>query len=113
MRARLDSPMRARLARPFTERRALRLRRRRADHLGAGLGGAVRAAAGGAASDRTMHEPVAAPDAIAVPDRAMLRVRDAGGPVDRASYSCCCGYVFAAPVSTSVSCPVCGTAQAW
>ena len=37
-----------------------------------------------------------------------------GGPSeDRALYSCGCGYVFAALVSTSVDCPHCGDAQAW
>lgn len=41
------------------------------------------------------------------------RLRDAGGPDDRACYSCECGYLFEAEVSTSVSCPHCGTAQAW
>ncbi|HVW18576.1 MAG TPA: hypothetical protein VHB30_10045 [Solirubrobacteraceae bacterium] len=41
------------------------------------------------------------------------RVRDAGGPIDRAQYVCACGYVFEAAVSTSVSCPHCGAAQAW
>jgi rubrerythrin len=41
------------------------------------------------------------------------RVREAGGPVDRASYTCACGYVFAASVSTSVRCPHCGAWQAW
>jgi hypothetical protein len=32
---------------------------------------------------------------------------------DTALYSCGCGYVFTAPVTTSVGCPHCGTAQAW
>jgi rubrerythrin len=41
------------------------------------------------------------------------RLRDAGGPHDRACYSCQCGYYFEADVSTSVSCPHCGAAQAW
>lgn len=41
------------------------------------------------------------------------RLRDAGGPNDRACYSCECGYLFEAHVSTSVSCPHCGTHQAW
>ena len=31
---------------------------------------------------------------------------------DAALYSCSCGYVFKAPVTTSVGCPHCGTAQA-
>jgi hypothetical protein len=41
------------------------------------------------------------------------RVRAAGGPLDVAVYTCCCGYLFSAAVSTSVSCPHCGTDQAW
>lgn len=41
------------------------------------------------------------------------RLREAGGPDDRACYSCQCGYFFEADVSTSVSCPHCGTDQAW
>jgi hypothetical protein len=32
---------------------------------------------------------------------------------DAALYACSCGYVFKAPVTTSVGCPHCGTAQAW
>jgi hypothetical protein len=32
---------------------------------------------------------------------------------DAAVYSCSCGYVFKAAVTTSVGCPHCGTAQAW
>jgi hypothetical protein len=46
-------------------------------------------------------------------DPAVKRVREAGGPIDRASYSCACGYLFSASVSTSVSCPHCGAEQAW
>lgn len=41
------------------------------------------------------------------------RLRDAGGPCDRACYSCGCGYLFEAPVSTSVTCPNCDAEQAW
>ena len=41
------------------------------------------------------------------------RVREAGGPVDRASYVCGCGYAFSAAVSTTVACPHCGACQAW
>lgn len=44
---------------------------------------------------------------------AERRMRDAGGPDDRACYSCGCGFLFEAPVSTSVHCPHCGTVQAW
>ena len=32
---------------------------------------------------------------------------------DTATYSCGCGYVFTAPVSTTVDCPHCGSGQAW
>lgn len=46
-------------------------------------------------------------------DVAVQRVRDAGGPVDKASYSCQCGFVFLAPVSTTVTCPHCQARQAW
>jgi hypothetical protein len=46
-------------------------------------------------------------------DPAVARVREAGGPVDQASYTCDCGYLFRATVSTSVTCPHCGSGQAW
>ena len=39
--------------------------------------------------------------------------RRAGGPEDRALYSCLCGFAFKADVTTSVGCPHCGTEQAW
>ncbi len=41
------------------------------------------------------------------------RVREAGGPLDSAQYTCSCGYVFDAAVSTTVACPHCGDEQAW
>lgn len=44
---------------------------------------------------------------------AERRMRDAGGPDDRACYSCACGFLFEAAVSTSVQCPHCTTVQAW
>ena len=46
-------------------------------------------------------------------DLAAERVRRAGGPLDVAVYTCCCGYLFSAAVSTTVACPHCGTDQAW
>jgi hypothetical protein len=46
-------------------------------------------------------------------DAAAQRVREAGGPMDCAAYTCECGYAFSAPVSTTVHCPHCGTGQAW
>ena len=51
--------------------------------------------------------------ATRAPDLAVERVRRAGGPVDRASYTCGCGYMFLAPVSTTVACPHCKAPQAW
>jgi len=41
------------------------------------------------------------------------RVRDAGGPLDEACYACDCGFIFRAPVSTTVACPHCRATQAW
>lgn len=41
------------------------------------------------------------------------RERAAGGPEDRAAYTCSCGFAFEAPVSTTVGCPHCGGTQAW
>ena len=32
---------------------------------------------------------------------------------DAATYSCSCGYIFKAAVTTSVGCPHCGSSQAW
>jgi predicted Zn-ribbon and HTH transcriptional regulator len=59
-------------------------------------------------------ETVQAPAKADVPvDAAVQRVREAGGPVDHACYSCQCGFVFQAKVSTTVRCPHCGAGQAW
>jgi rubrerythrin len=44
---------------------------------------------------------------------AERRMRDSGGPDDRAVYTCTCGYLFEAPVTASVTCPHCGAEQAW
>ncbi len=41
------------------------------------------------------------------------RMRESGGPDDRALYRCGCGAAFRADVSASVSCPGCGGEQAW
>jgi hypothetical protein len=41
------------------------------------------------------------------------RERRGPPPQDLAVYSCACGYVFDAHVSTSVECPHCGQMQAW
>ena len=61
---------------------------------------------------RRAPAPAPAPEAAGdlVDER---RLREAGGPDDRAQYACTCGYVFHADVSTSVDCPHCGAGQAW
>jgi hypothetical protein len=86
--------MRASLLHPLAERRPARSRRQRV---------AQQTAA------RSTQPRAAAPSL----DSVEQRVRDAGGPVDRASYSCACGLLFQAKVSTTVSCPHCGAGQAW
>jgi len=63
------------------------------------------------AAPRTVEEGHA--HAAVVKDLASERVRAAGGPIDEALYTCECGFVFLAPVSTSVCCPHCGATQAW
>ena len=45
--------------------------------------------------------------------KAERRARASGGPEDKAFYTCSCGYAFDADVTTSVTCPHCGAAQAW
>jgi DNA-directed RNA polymerase subunit RPC12/RpoP len=51
---------------------------------------------------------------VAVADHAAeRRHRECVTCEDHALYSCSCGFQFTAPVSTSVACPHCGTAQAW
>ena len=50
---------------------------------------------------------------LPVPDPEVLRARRAGGPVDEACYTCQCGCVFLAPVSTTVACPHCEAQQPW
>jgi hypothetical protein len=52
------------------------------------------------------------PTAVERPAQHM-RERAAGGPEDVARYECACGFVFKAPVSASVGCPHCGSAQDW
>jgi len=64
----------------------------------------------GSSLHKRQVEPARAPEPR---DIAVERVRAAGGPLDEASYTCQCGYLFAAPVSTTVACPHCGTSQAW
>jgi hypothetical protein len=47
------------------------------------------------------------------PTSELERAQRTPGPEDRALYACGCGYAFTAGVTTSVSCPHCGAAQAW
>ena len=49
--------------------------------------------------------------AVASPARA--RNQRANVSQDAALYSCSCGYICKAAVTTSVGCPHCGTDQAW
>lgn len=67
------------------------------------------------AGRRRGHQPVERPEVVVSPPAwaPEARARDAGGPEDNAVYTCCCGMVFSAPVSASVSCPVCAVAQDW
>jgi hypothetical protein len=57
------------------------------------------------------HRPAVSP----VPEVSPARERNQRANVtqDAALYSCGCGYVFTAPVTTSVGCPHCGSDQAW
>jgi hypothetical protein len=57
-------------------------------------------------------EPQAAP-AVDHHLQAERRHRASVAPEDTAHYGCSCGFQFQAPVSTSVTCPHCGTPQAW
>ena len=74
--------------------------------------------------DRHPHdEPAIAPAAPPAPrlrlvptDPALTaerRMRAAGGPQDTALHRCGCGYIFDAPVTTTVTCPHCDTGLAW
>jgi hypothetical protein len=68
-------------------------------------------------ADQHRRKPAAAmavaPVSLRVSDRAVERVRSAGGPIDEAAYVCECGLSFRASVSTTVACPHCGAPQAW
>ena len=71
------------------------------------------------APERRPHQPAPAKQEEPAPAEPVqelsdeTRLRASGGPNDHASYQCSCCYVFEADVSTSVSCPHCGTGQAW
>ena len=59
------------------------------------------------------HRPARA--VVSPPPTSLARERNKRANVseDTATYSCGCGYVFTAPVSTTVGCPHCGADQAW
>ncbi len=92
-------PKRSRITRPLHAARRLHLAPRRAS----------------AESSPPVPAPDRAPDTAAEPDdlAGERRARASGGPSDRAHYTCTCGFVFQAPVSTSVRCPNCNQSQAW
>ena len=102
--------MRPRLLHPLRERDASR--RRGHEHHGA-QPRAVRTTHNPAKEAAAAAEPAPGRRAAGGCDPAVDRVRQAGGPIDTALYTCCCGYLFSAAVSTTVSCPHCGTGQAW
>jgi hypothetical protein len=64
---------------------------------------------------QTRPPKVRPPAAVAVGDVRRERGTCSGKPLtnDAATYHCQCGFVFEAPVSTSVGCPHCGGTQAW
>jgi hypothetical protein len=64
-------------------------------------------------SRRTRRRHAAASPPPTAVSLARERNRRANLCQDAATYSCGCGYVFTAPVSTSVDCPHCGADQAW
>ncbi|MGP0100517.1 MAG: hypothetical protein ACLPUT_02710 [Solirubrobacteraceae bacterium] len=73
---------------------------------------------GARAVEAVREPPARTPDPVEAPptracDPAVQRAREAGGPIDHASYTCSCGYLFCASVSTTVTCPHCGADQAW
>jgi hypothetical protein len=65
---------------------------------------------------RASKRPARKPAVPSQPAPEPPETRDArrgGGPQDEALYSCMCGFIFRAPVTTAISCPHCGTEQAW
>ena len=59
------------------------------------------------------HRPARAVVTSTATSLARERNKRANVSEDTATYSCGCGYVFTAPVSTTVDCPHCGAGQAW
>jgi hypothetical protein len=105
--------MRASLPHTLRERRRSRVARHR--RAAAGLASEASRVAGSKTMRAAAPAPARAPgpSPARAADLAVQRVRDAGGPVDEASYACHCGFVFRAAVSTTVACPHCHAPQAW
>jgi hypothetical protein len=100
--------MRSSLLHPITERHPRRYRPKRQTEHRVGRLPAI--------AHKSRTDSAITDSAISTPqprDIAVERVRAAGGPLDQASYICECGYLFAAPVSTTVICPHCSAPQAW
>jgi hypothetical protein len=91
---------------------ATRTRTERRPHV-FGRPDAVETPADVAAAAPPAPAPVASAPVADTEHAAERRHRACVAPEDRALYSCSCGFQFQAPVSTSVACPHCGTAQAW
>jgi hypothetical protein len=98
--------MRSSLSHPTTERRR---HERRASWRHRNVDGPEQAAPSTTAAALSQQRTAAA-------NPADPRVEVGAGqadPADTACYSCECGLVFSAVVSTTVKCPNCGTQQAW
>jgi hypothetical protein len=96
--------MRPKLRHPLRQRPHERAERRAHEH---------RAGRRGAEPRVIVLEEPPASGASGRSDAEAEKVRRAGGPMDVAVYTCGCGYLFSAAVSTTVSCPHCGGDQAW
>jgi hypothetical protein len=59
------------------------------------------------------YAPEPQPEVVIEAHPAERRHRESVASEDTAHYACVCGFQFQAPVTTSVACPHCGTAQAW
>jgi len=96
-----------------TERRLRHMRRHERKHAATAHTAPPHATtpASNATASVSRHDP--ATDQRSTGSLIVQRVRGAGGPIDNASYTCGCGFVFAASVSTTVRCPHCGADQAW
>jgi hypothetical protein len=61
----------------------------------------------------TVARPVEVTERLTPAPAGDDHARERGQLQDHALYNCHCGFVFQAPVSTSVGCPHCGCTQAW